>query len=134
MTTKSTIFIVDDAEEVLTSIQWLVESVGYMVQTFTDAECFLEKVFTELPDCIIFDVRMSKTSGLEIQDILIKHKITVPIVFVTGHADVPMAVEAMKKGALDFITKPINNQKLLDAINGLQKCHRADQFNCSEPY
>jgi len=117
MTTKSTIFIVDDTKDVLTSIQWLVESVGYTVQPFTDAECFLEQVFTELPDCIILDVRMPKTSGLEIQDILIKEKNTVPLVFVTGHADVPMAVEAMKKGALDFITKPINNQKLLDAIN-----------------
>ena len=114
---KTIISVIDDDQEVITSLIWLIESVGYEVKTYNSAEAFLQTPgFTET-DCLITDVRMPKMSGLELQEELKQRGIDIPIIFMTGHGDVPMAVRAMKSNATDFMTKPVNYQILLEVIN-----------------
>lgn len=117
MSYPAKVYVVDDNKEIRKSIQWLVESVGYEINTFEDPEYFLEAFDESRPSCLVLDIRMPNMSGLELQEILLSKKIHVPIIFITGHGDIPMAVHAMKSGAVDFLTKPINNQALLDSIN-----------------
>ena len=112
---KEIIYVVDDDEAVRDSLSWLLESNGYLVKCFSSAERFLQAVMgndREVTSCAILDVRMPGMSGLELQEHLIAESIPMPISFITGHGDVPMAVTTMKKGAVDFIEKPFKENEL----------------------
>lgn len=108
----STIYIVNDDEAVRDSLRWLLEANGYAVRSFAGAEEFLAAYDPEQVGVLIADIRMPGMSGLELQEALIARKAPLPIVFITGHGDVPMAVSTMKKGAVDFLEKPFNEADL----------------------
>ena len=110
------VFVVDDDEAVCQSLSVLIGDIGLEVRTFTSAQQFLGAYDPQQPGCLVLDVRMSGMSGLELQSRLKELGYEIPIIIITGHADVPMAVEAMKAGALDFIEKPFRDQILLDNI------------------
>ena len=112
---KGTVYVVDDDEAVRDSLQWLLEGKDYRVRCFDSAESFLARYDAREVACLIVDIRMGGMSGLELQDRLIENKSPLPIVFITGHGDVPMAVDTMKKGAMDFIQKPFDEAQL-DAL------------------
>ncbi|MCB1694862.1 MAG: response regulator transcription factor [Pseudomonadales bacterium] len=112
-----TVFIVDDDEAVRDSITELLESVGLVAQAYDSAAAFLEGYEPDRSGCLVLDVRMAEMSGLVLQQRLKEMETSLPIVMITGHGDVPMAVEAMRNGALDFIQKPYRDQALLDSIN-----------------
>lgn len=120
------VYVVDDDEAVRESLVWLIGSVGLRVESFASARSFLENYLPEQPGCVVLDVRMPGQSGLELQDALVEKGIPLPVIFITGHGDVPMAVRAMKQGAVDFIEKPFNDQRLLDTI---QKAIRNNQVH-----
>jgi len=103
---KGTVYVVDDDEAVRDSLQWLLEGKDYRVRCFDSAESFLSRYDPREVACLIVDIRMGGMTGLELQNRLLEHHSPLPIVFVTGHGDVPMAVDTMKKGAMDFIQKP----------------------------
>jgi len=113
---KGTVYVVDDDEAVRDSLQWLLEGRGYRVRCFDSAETFLTRYDPREVACLIIDVRMAGMTGLELQDRLLERKSPLPIVFITGHGDVPMAVDTMKKGALDFIQKPFNEKELSELV------------------
>lgn len=113
---EAMVFVVDDDPAVRSSMSWLLESVDLPVTECASAQEFLDCYDPELPGCLILDVRLPGMSGLELQSELSKRGIEIPIVIVTGHAEVPMAVRAMKAGAVDFIEKPFSDQVLLDCI------------------
>ena len=110
------VFVVDDDEAVRTSLKALVESVGFRSEAYDSAQAFLAAYNAEQPGCLVLDVRMRGMSGLELQEELLKRNISLPIIIVTGHGDIPMAVRAMRAGAVDFIEKPYRDQALLDRI------------------
>jgi FixJ family two-component response regulator len=110
------VFVVDDDEAVCRSLSLLIEDIGLEVKTYTSAPAFLSAYDPAQPGCLVLDVRMSGMSGLELQSRLNELDYGIPTIIITGHADVPMAVEAMKAGALDFIEKPFRDQVLLDNI------------------
>ena len=112
-----TVFVVDDDDAVRTSLRLLLKSVGLPVETFAAAQEFLDNFDAERAGCLVLDIRMPGMSGLELQQRLNEIHAIVPIVFITGHGDVPMAVEAMQHGAVDFIQKPFRDQDLIDRIN-----------------
>ncbi len=112
-----TIFIIDDDKKVADSIKWLAESVGYQARAFSSAREFLSSYQKEQRGCLILDARMPDISGLELQKMLIKYNIKIPIIFISAYGDIPMAIDTVKSGAIDFLTKPLNNQKLLETIN-----------------
>jgi len=114
--TKSTVFVVDDDQAMRNSLKWLIESVGVPVESFASADEFLAAYQPGHSGCLVLDVRMPGMSGLDLQEYLVEHNIQIPAVIITGHGDVPMAVRAMKSGAIDFIEKPFNDEVLLDAI------------------
>jgi two-component system, LuxR family, response regulator FixJ len=116
MAKDSVVFVVDDDEAVRNSLRWLVESVNMKVKCFAGAQEFLEAYDPGTPGCLVLDVRMRGMSGLQLQEELEKRNIQIPIIIITGHGDIPMAVTAMKGGAVDFIEKPLNYQALLDRI------------------
>ncbi len=111
------VHVVDDDEALRDSLRWLLESAGHRVATYTSAESFLETDAAEQGGCLLLDIRMPGMSGLELQDELKRRGHAIPIIFITGHGDVPMAVNAVKKGALEFIEKPFNDQALLVLID-----------------
>ena len=111
-----TVFIVDDDAAIRFAMQALMDSVNLNHEIFASADEFLEKISGQRPGCLVLDIRMPGLGGLELQEELIKRGDTLPIIFITGHGDVPMAVEAMQKGAVDFIQKPFRDQELLDRI------------------
>jgi FixJ family two-component response regulator len=113
---KGTVYVVDDDEAVRDSLQWLLEGKDYRVKCFESAETFLARVGSREVACLIADIRMDGMSGLELQDKLIERGSPLPIVFITGHGDVPMAVNTMKKGAMDFIEKPFKEEALLNLV------------------
>lgn len=115
---KGTVYVVDDDEAVRDSLQWLLESKNYRVYCFESAEAFLSRntPAREIA-CVVADIRMGGMSGMELQDRLIAEHSNMPIVFITGHGDVPLAVESMKKGAQDFLQKPFSESQLLSAID-----------------
>jgi two-component system response regulator TtrR len=115
-THAETVFVVDDDEAVRDSLRWLLEANGYHVQCFASAESFLEAYHPAQIGCLILDVRMQGMSGLELQEKLIALESALPIIFVTGHGDVTMAVSTMKKGASDFIEKPFDEAELLPLV------------------
>ena len=117
---KGTVYVVDDDEAVRDSLQWLLEGKGYRVHCFDSAESFLSRFDARDVGCLIVDIRMEGMSGLELQDQLIERQSPLPIVFITGHGDVPMAVDTMKKGAMDFIQKPFDEAQLLALVERMQ--------------
>jgi FixJ family two-component response regulator len=112
----ATVFIVDDDADVRESLQELMESVGLHSQSFGTAQEFLAVERGDRPSCLILDVRLPGISGLDLQRELKRGRVSIPIIFLTAHADVPMSVKAMKSGAVEFLTKPFRQQDLLDAV------------------
>ncbi len=113
---KGTVYVVDDDEGVRDSLQWLLEGKDYRVRCYDSAENFLNRYDAREVACLIVDIRMGGMTGLELQDRLVERKSPLPIVFITGHGDVPMAVDTMKKGAMDFIQKPFQEDALVNLV------------------
>ena len=112
-----TVFLVDDDEAVRDSLGLLMKSVALTSRSFASADEFLAEYDPESPGCLVLDIRMPGMSGMELQQKLIEMRAILPIIFITGHGDIPMAVEAMQRGAVDFIPKPFRDHELLDRIN-----------------
>jgi FixJ family two-component response regulator len=120
------VFVIDDDESIRESLKSLMRSVGLGVETFATAQEFLQSSRPDVPACLILDVRMPGLSGLDLQRDLAEANIHIPIIFITGHGDIPMSVRAMKAGAVEFLTKPFRDQDLLDAIQqALERDRRA---------
>jgi two-component system response regulator FixJ len=115
--TKQTVFVVDDDDAVRDSLAMLLRSVGLQVEAFDSGIAFLERYRADMSGCIVLDIRMPKMSGLEVQQQLRERGGRLPVIFITGHGDIPMAVQAIKEGAADFIQKPFRDQDLLDRIH-----------------
>jgi FixJ family two-component response regulator len=113
---KGTVYVVDDDEAVRDSLQWLLEGKDYRVRCFDSAETFLSRYDPREVACLIVDIRMGGMTGLELQDRLVERKSPLPVMFITGHGDVPMAVDTMKKGAMDFIQKPFDETALVTLV------------------
>jgi FixJ family two-component response regulator len=113
---ESVVFVIDDDGPVREALKSLFESIGLQVALFGSAAAFLESQLPDIPSCLVLDVRLPGLSGLEFQDELLRANIRVPIIFITGHGDIPMSVRAMKAGAVEFLTKPFRDQDLLDAV------------------
>src|ERR1700757_1421570 len=116
MTQPPMVFVVDDDPSVRSSLKFLMSSVGLQVESFDSADALLKRKIPDAPSCLVLDVRLRGLSGLDFQRELAARNIRIPIVFVTGHGDIPMSVRAMKAGAIEFLTKPFRDQDLLDAI------------------
>jgi len=121
----SVVFVVDDHPSVRRAIKRLVESVGLHVEIFGSAQEFLQAKRPDVPSCLILDIRLRGVSGLDFQRQLVEAGIYVPVIFITAHGDIPMSVQAMKAGAVEFLTKPFRDQDLLDAIQVALKRDRA---------
>lgn len=117
MNDEPIVYIVDDDQAMTESLSWMIESVGFKTKTYSTAKNFLDHHDPEQSGCLILDVRMPEISGPELQDKLNKRKINIPIIFISGHGDIPLAVRVMKAGAIDFLAKPFNDQTLLESIN-----------------
>lgn len=115
-TINPTVFIVDDDDAVRSALQTLIESMDIQTSAFSHVQDFLDTYDPELPGCLILDVRLPQLSGLELQEYLHRESINIPIIFVSGHSNVSMAVRTLKAGAIDFIEKPFDDQMLLDSI------------------
>jgi len=122
-----TVFIVDDDEAVRSSLRLLIKSVGLIPAALGSAREFLEKYDPAQPGCLVLDVRMPEMSGLELQEQLNRQGAVIPVIFITGHGDVPMAVEAMQAGAFDFLQKPFRDQDLIDRIQRALEKDRANR-------
>ncbi len=115
--TSPIVFVVDDDDAVRDSLMDLVDSVGLNARAFVSAKEFLDDFDASIPGCLVLDIRMPGMSGLDLQDRLVELGSKLPIVFITGHGDIPMAVRAVQRGAIDFIQKPFRDQELLDKVN-----------------
>jgi FixJ family two-component response regulator len=113
---EPTVVVIDDDEEIREALQSLLRSVGLRVALFASVQEFLASGRPDLPGCLVLDVRLPGRSGLDFHDDLVRANIHMPVIFISGHADVPMSVRAMKAGAVEFLTKPVRDQDLLDAI------------------
>ena len=118
------VFVVDDESAVGVSIKRLLHSVGLEARHFTSASEFLRAKRPDAPGCIVLDVRLPDLSGLDLQQELAKANVDLPVIFITGHADIPMTVRAMKAGAVEFLTKPFREQELLEAVQRAISRHR----------
>ena len=116
MDANATVFVIDDDAAMRDSLKDLIRSVGLRVELFASAQDFLRSEHPDVPGCLVLDVRMPGLSGLDLQRRLADAGLTIPIVFISGHGDIPMTVRALKAGALEFLTKPFRDQELLDAI------------------
>ena len=114
---EPTVFVVDDDEAVCDSLSLLMKSVGLAVETFSSAQSFLEAYDPDRAGCLILDIRLPGMSGVELHENLNKQHAILPVIIITGHGDVPMAVQSMQRGAVDFISKPFRDQDLLDRVN-----------------
>jgi FixJ family two-component response regulator len=114
---QSLVFIIDDDPSIRASIESLLRSVGHTVQAFASTREFMLSERLDAPSCLVLDIRLPDQSGLDFQRELAKSAIPLPILFITGHGDVPMSVTAMKAGAVEFLTKPFRDQDLLDAVH-----------------
>ena len=123
---RGTVYVVDDDEAVRDSVQWLLEGQDFRVRSFESSEVFLARYDPREVACLIVDIRMDGMSGLELQDRLIERNSPLPIAFITGHGDVPLAVDTMKKGAMDFIQKPFNEQQLVPLVERMLEQARAN--------
>jgi len=112
-----TVFVVDDDASIREAVGSLIRSVGLRAEMFSSAKDFLQKLRPEAPACLVLDVRLPGLSGLELQRDLVADNNPLPIIFITGHGDIPMTVRAMKAGAIEFLPKPFRDQELLDAIH-----------------
>lgn len=124
------VFVVDDDPSIRTALQRLLASVGLPCETFANAQDFMQRVRQPVSGCVVLDVRMPGASGLDLQRMLIEHGLDLPVVIVTAHADVPMTVRAMKAGALEVLTKPFDDQALIDAVQhamALERSRRHDR-------
>ncbi len=121
------VFVVDDGISIRRSLERLMKSVGLRVETFASAQDFLSRERPVEPSCIILDVRMPGLSGFDLQDALAAVNFKIPIIFLTGHGNVPLTVRAMKAGAVDFIEKPFDDQVLLDAVRKALEKDRHDK-------
>jgi FixJ family two-component response regulator len=131
----SIVYVIDDDFYVRESIEDLLRSVGHEVRSYGSVEAFLDDHRIDLPTCLVLDVRLPDTSGLEFQRLQDSIGIRFPIVFITGHGDIPMSVAAMKAGAIEFLTKPFRDQDLLDAVHAgiaLDRRRRADEEALTE--
>ena len=117
MTTDATVFIIDDDQEVRQALALLCESVGLTTECHPSADAYLATFDPERPGCLVLDVRMPGMSGLELQARLAAERLHPPVIIITGHGDVPMAVRAVQAGAVDFLEKPFNDQALLDSVH-----------------
>jgi FixJ family two-component response regulator len=115
--TTSTVFVIDDDDLVRASVEGMLKSVGLHAETFGTAQEFLRRKRPDEPSCLVLDVRLPGMSGLDFQRQLVEAGIRIPVIFITGHGDIPMTVKAMKSGAIEFLTKPFRDQDLLDAIH-----------------
>jgi FixJ family two-component response regulator len=116
MTGAPVVFVVDDDPSVRSSLKFLLSTVGLQAETFDSADTFLNEEPPDVPSCLVLDVRLPGLSGLDLQRELATRTIRIPIVFLTGHGDIPMSVRAVKSGAVEFLTKPFRDQDLLDAV------------------
>ena len=123
----SVVFVIDDDASVRESLKSLFQSVGLQVEMFSSADAFLQGHHPDAACCLVLDVRLPGLSGLEFQNELAKAEIDLPIVFLTGHGDIPMSVQAMKAGAVEFLTKPCRDQELLDAVRSALERHRSSR-------
>lgn len=128
---KPTVFVIDDDPYVRESLDGLLRSVGLQAQLFASAKDFMDAPRLDRPGCLVIDVRLPGQSGLDFHDDLLRANIRIPVIFISGHADVPMSVRAMKTGAVEFLTKPVRHQDLLDAI---QIAIRRDTARRAESY
>ena len=123
---KPTVFVIDDDSSVLKSLSRLLRSLGFDTETFASAELFLARKHYDGVGCIVLDVRMPGLSGMDLQDELSKADYSMPIIFITGHGNIPMSVQAMKKGAVNFLAKPFDDEELLQAVReAIEKDRRA---------
>ncbi len=125
--TNQLVYIVDDDDAMRDSLQWLLESQGFAVTAYASAEDFLAACRDGMAGCIVLDVRMPGMSGLELYEKLNSRQCTLPVIFITGHGDVPMAVSALKKGAVDFIEKPFSDKEMLRLIGQCLELDRANR-------
>jgi FixJ family two-component response regulator len=133
--TKATIFIVDDDPSIRTALENLINSIGQQAETYAAAQDFLRDCPRDPAGCLVLDVQMPGLSGLDLQSELRHAGIQLPIIFITGHGDIPTSVRAMKAGAVEFLTKPVGDLELLAAINSALECDRlarADRANVAE--
>ena len=119
-----TIALIDDDEAVLHSLRLLLESRGFEVRSFASAEKFLKSIGTAMPACVVTDVRMPNVSGLELQIALKKRDSSVPVILITGHGEIAMAVDAIKQGAFDFLEKPFDEERLIRSISNALEASR----------
>jgi len=120
--TDAVVFVVDDDPSIRDSLRQLITSVGFKIEVFASARAFLDARRPDAPGCLVLDVRLPGLSGLDLQRELVETDTELPIIFITGHADVPMSVRAMKAGAVEFLTKPFRPQELLDAVrSGIER-------------
>ncbi len=122
---KAIVFVVDDDVSVREGLGSLIRSAGLGVETFASAQEFLARPRSDVPSCLVLDVRLPGLSGLDLQKRMAEANIEIPIIFITGHGDVPTSVQAMKAGAIEFLTKPFRDRDLLDAIHQAIKRDRA---------
>jgi FixJ family two-component response regulator len=126
------VFVIDDDDLVRAAIQGMLKSVGLRSETFATAPEFLRRKRPDGPSCLVLDVRLPGVNGLEFQHQLVDAGIRIPIIFISGHGDIPMTVKAMKSGAVEFLTKPFRDQDLLDAIHQALERDRATRQQQSE--
>jgi len=131
-TDNPTVFIVDDDNAIRQAMGMLMESVGLEHEIYESADDFLSGVTVDRPGCLVLDIRMPGISGLELQETLAEKDSSLPIIFISGHGDIPMAVEAMQKGAVDFIQKPFRDQELLDCIGAALKTDKSKRSTLNE--
>jgi FixJ family two-component response regulator len=131
-TSETIVFVVDDDPSFLRSTEMLIESAGLSVQAFSSAEEFLRSRRPDVPACLVLDVRLPLLSGLDLQRELAKAGVQIPIIFITGHGDIPMTVQAMKAGAIEFLTKPFREQDLLDTIRRAINFDRAARLELAK--
>ncbi len=121
----ATVFIIDDDSAVRDALSLMIEQEHFAVATFENAEAFLASCQSECYGCAIIDIRMPGMDGMQLQEVLSKRNIHLPVIFLTGHGDIPMSVQAMKAGAMDFLTKPVTREKLLASVRlAIQKSER----------
>jgi FixJ family two-component response regulator len=113
---RPVVVVIDDDPDIRDALRGLLRAVGLCVESFASVQEFLDGTPPDLPGCLVLDVELPGQNGLEFQEALAKANLRLPIIFISGHADVPMSVRAMKRGAIEFLTKPVRDQDLLDAI------------------
>ncbi len=128
---KSVVYVIDDDPSMRRALEGLLASVGHEVRLFASAPEFMQAPRNDVPGCLLLDVRLPGMSGLAFQQELTKAGVALPIIFVTGHGDVPMSVRAMKAGAVEFLTKPFDDQVLLDSVHSALECDRARRLDAA---